>query len=203
MAEANNPGEDKAWEILASMSPDAVCRAAEASYDAQASAYKLKSFGMDFVVSVNDRSISSTAEGSAVLLQRLGYFSRLSVLWYLVNVKDVACTGTPVKLENIPGGDIFTRGSHVLPLDPVARKYCKDKAAFIEKGKSFGGETVKGGDASIRLLPLPRIPVVLTLWLEDEEFPARADLFLDSTCSMQMPTDMLWSVAMMSLLIMM
>jgi hypothetical protein len=202
MTEVNNPGEDKAWQILASMGPEAVCRAADASYDARTSSYTIKSWGMDVVVSVMERSMTSTAEGSAVLLQRLGYFSRLSILWYLVSVKDVVCTGTPVKLENIPGGDIFTRGSHALPLDKVAQKYGRDKAGFIEKGKRLGGEITKGGDASIRLLPLPRIPVILTLWLEDEEFPPRVDLFFDSTCGMQMPVDMLWSVAMMSILIM-
>ena len=61
---------------------------------------------------------------------------------------------------------------------------------------------MKYGDASLRLYPLPRVPVVMTLWLEDEEFPPRVDLFFDTTCSMQMPVDMLWSVAMMSILIM-
>src|SRR5512147_1247492 len=202
MAEANNPGEDKAWQTLVSMSPDAVCRAADASYDARTSSYTVKSFEMDLVVSVVEKSITGTTDGSALLLQRLGYFSRLSILWYLVSVKHVGCTGTPVKLENIPGGDIFTRGSHVLPLDKVAQKYGRDKSGFIGKGKRLGGEIVTGGDASIRLLPLPRIPVVMTLWLEDEEFPPRVDLFFDTTCSMQMPMDMLWSVAMMSILIM-
>ncbi|MGE5809133.1 MAG: DUF3786 domain-containing protein [Nitrospirota bacterium] len=202
MTEANNPGEEKAWQILASMSPEAVCRAADTSYNADTSSYTIKSLGMDVVVSVPQRSMTSASDGSKVLLQRLGYFFRLSILWYLVSVKDVACTGTPVKLENIPGGDIFTRGSHILPLDKVAQKYGRDKSGFIGKGKRLGGEIVTGGDASIRLLPLPRIPVVMTLWLEDEEFPPRVDLFFDTTCSMQMPVDMLWSVAMMSILIM-
>lgn len=202
MTEANNPGEEKAWKLLASMNPDAVCKAAKASYDAATSSYTVKSLGVDIVVSVPQKSMTSTADGSAVLLQRLGYFSRLSILWYLVSVKDLACTGTPVKLENIPGGEIFIKGSHVLPLDKVEQKYGRDKAGFIEKGKRLGGEIIKGGDASIRLLPLPRIPVVLTLWLEDEEFPPRVDLFFDSTCSLQMPVDILWSIAMMSILIM-
>jgi len=60
---------------------------------------------------------------------------------------------------------------------------------------------VKLADAAVRLHPFPRIPVVVTLWLEDAEFPARADILLDSTCDLQLPTDVLWSIAMMSLLI--
>jgi hypothetical protein len=83
----------------------------------------------------------------------------------------------------------------------VAAKYGRDRAGFLEKGKMLGGEEVKLADAAVRLLPFPRIPVVVMLWLEDGEFPARADILLDSTCDLQLPTDVIWSIAMMSLLI--
>jgi len=201
MAETNNPGEDKAWEMLSTLKPEDVCKAASVSYDAASASYRVASFGMDMSVSVRDKQISSTAPGSEMLLGKLGPFFRLSVLWYLVSARDIACTGRPVKLEHIKGGDIFSRGSHVLPLDRVANKYGKDKDGLIRKGASLGGELMNYGDASLRLYPLPRIPVVLTLWVEDDEFPARADLFFDSTCDMQIPTDIIWSIAMMSLLV--
>ena len=58
------------------------------------------------------------------------------------------------------------------------------------------------GDASVELLPLPRIPVTLILWLSDYEFPARADLLFDSTCEQRLPLDVIWSIAMMSVLVM-
>jgi hypothetical protein len=203
MSEIKNPGEDRAWELLAAMQPDDVCRDASVSYDSATRHYTIHSFGMDFRVSAANRTISSSAPGSEVLLQKLGYFFRLSILWYLVHARDVACTGRLVKLEGIKGGDIFTRGSHVLPLEPLARKYGRNREGFIEKGNSLGAEFEKLGDAALRLSPLPRIPVVLILWIEDEEFPARADLLFDSTCEMQMPTDIIWSVAMMSVLVMM
>jgi hypothetical protein len=122
-------------------------------------------------------------------------------LWYLVKTRDIPCTGKLVKLQQVKGGDIFSRGSHVLPLERVALRYGKDPTAFLERGKVFGGDEVKLADATVRLHPFPRIPVVITLWLEDAEFPARADILLDSTCELQLPTDILWSIAMMSLLV--
>jgi len=203
MAEINNPGEDKAWEILASLKPDDVCRAAAVSYDAASEAYTVRSFGMDFAVSLREKTISSAAAGSDVLLRKLGYFFRLSVLWYLTGAREIACTGRHMKLHDIPGGDAFTKGSHVLPLDPVAAKYGRNKEGFLGKGKSLGGEALNLGDAALKLYPLPRVPVILTLWLEDEEFPARADLLFDSTCCLQLQPDIVWSVAMMSVLMMM
>jgi hypothetical protein len=119
-----------------------------------------------------------------------------------VNAKEFDATGRLVQLQDISGGDIFTKGSHVLPLEQVAQKYGNDKAGFLERGRTWGGEVLTLADASIRLTPLPRIPVTVTLWTADDEFPARADLLLDSTGELQAPTDILWSLAVMSVLIM-
>ena len=203
MAETTNPGEDKAWELLALMNPGEVCRATGASYDAATGLYAIKSLGINFLVSTRDRSITSSTPGNEAVLTRLAYFFKLSALWYLVRAKDISCTGRLVKLQNVRGGDIFTKGSHTLPLDALAAKYGKNKQGFIEKGAALGGEPVRYGDVAVKLFPFPRIPVVLSLWLEDDEFPARADLLFDSTCDMQLPTDIIWSIAMLCALVMM
>jgi hypothetical protein len=49
---------------------------------------------------------------------------------------------------------------------------------------------------------MPRIPVIMILRLGDEEFPPRVDLLLDSTCELHLPLDIIWSIAMMSALVM-
>jgi hypothetical protein len=201
MTDDKIPGEEKAWDILATLKPEDVCKAASVDYDAVHSRYTVTSFGMDFTVSLKDRTISSTSQGSDVLLGPFGPFFRLSILWYLVNARNIACTGRLVKLEHIRGGEIFTIGSHRLPLDEAAKRYGKDKKGFLEKGRALGGQVDQYGDASIRLYPLPRVPVIFALWLDDEEFPARADLLFDSTCDMQLPTDIIWSIAMISVLV--
>jgi len=194
-------GENRAWSILETTNSEDVCRNASVTFERGANCYLVKSYGMDFIVSLPDRRITSESTGSDVLLQRLGSFFRLSTLWYLVKTRDIPCTGKLVKLQQVKGGDIFSRGSHVLPLEKVALKYGRDTTGFLERGRMLGGEEVKLADAAVRLHPYPRIPVVVTLWLEDAEFPARADILLDSTCELHLPTDILWSIAMMSLLI--
>ncbi len=202
MAGVSAAGEEKAWEIIAGRDPQELSRAADVTYDEATGAFRILSYGMEFIVSPRERSITSGAVGSEVLLQRLGEFFRLSVLWYLATAKDIPCTGRMTKIESIKGGEAFSRGSHVLPVGRLSQKFGSDKDGFIEKGKRLGGEIVKFGDAAIRLYPLPRVPVVLSLWLADDEFPARADLLLDSSCELQLPPDITWSVAMMSVLVM-
>jgi hypothetical protein len=194
-------GENKAWGILGTMNPEDVCRNAAVAFDPGSGCYLVKSYGMDFAVSLAGKRITSQSAGSDVLLQRLGGFFRLSILWYLVKTREIPCTGRHVKLQQVSGGDAFSRGSHVLPLEKVAAQYGGNTTGFLERGKVLGGEEVELADAAVRLYPFPRIPVVVTLWLGDAEFPARADILFDSTCELQLPTDVLWSIAMMSLLI--
>jgi len=107
-----------------------------------------------------------------------------------------------VKPANIQGGDLFFRGSHTLPLENLAKIYGEDTSSFFQKGRELCAKAEPYGDASIRLFPLPKIPVTLILWLGDDEFPARTDLLFDSTADIHLPLDMLWSLAMLSILVM-
>ncbi|MEK7267098.1 MAG: DUF3786 domain-containing protein, partial [Nitrospirota bacterium] len=190
------------WEDLNNLNPSDVCRKARVFYDRENS-YILKSLGMDFSVHPGKREIKNIQTEGEIILKKYGYFFNLSALCYLINSKDIPLSGKLVKPAGLKGGEIFFRGSHVLPLDKIAERYGNDKSGFIEKGKNLNGNIMNYGDASVELLPLPRIPVTLILWLSDDEFPARADLLLDSTCEQRLPLDVIWSVAMMSVLVMM
>ncbi|OGW28060.1 MAG: hypothetical protein A2X59_00215 [Nitrospirae bacterium GWC2_42_7] len=194
-------GEEKAWETLSCMDSEEVTENACVSFDADSKIYRLESFGQIFAVDIEKRQIESITEGGGLFLTKLAYFFRLSALWYLVKAAEASPTGKLVKPSGLPGGDIFFRGSHVLPLDAVAKKYAQNKDGFIEKGLFMGGKKVNYGDSAIELYPFPRIPVTTILWLADEEWGARFDLLFDNTCIMHLPIDILWSVAMMSVLI--
>jgi hypothetical protein len=196
-------GENKAWEILAAADPAAVCRNAEADFIADSGLYTLRSFNSVIQISQSARQLESSDPAGEVLLGRLCYFSRLSILWYMTSAKDVPLSGRLVNPGNLKGGQLFFRGTHVLPLERLAEKYTADSAAFVTRGVALGGEKSSYGDASVTLYPLPRIPVTLILWCGDEEFPPRADLLFDSSCESHLALDILWSIAMMSVLIMM
>lgn len=195
-------GEEKVWETLTNLEPDEVCRRTDATFDAAAGLYLLKSFGRDFFVSPRERKIFSHSPGGEIFLQRLGYFFRLSITGYLAIAKDVSPTGRLVNPMNMKSGQLFFRGSHVLPLDRVAEKYGNDRDGFLKRSEELGGERLGYGDASMRLLPLSRVAVVPILWTTDDEFPARADLLFDSSCEVQLPIDVIWSIAMLSTLVM-
>jgi len=196
-------GEEKAWEILRGLDPPGVCRNAQIAFDNASGLYLLRSFGMDISIDPHNKRIQCDADEGPLLLDKLGYFSRLSILWYLTGAKEIPLSGRLVQPENLKGGQIFFRGTHILPLDKLASRYGKDTEGFIKRAERLGGRRLAHGDTSIELFPFPRMPVALILWGEDEEFPARADLLFDSTCQLHLALDVLWSTAMKSILIMM
>jgi hypothetical protein len=134
MAGINNPGEDKAWEIIGTLKPADVCRAASVGFDAASASYQVTSFGMNFIVSVRDKKISSTAPGSDVLLGKLGSFFRLSVRFVSAG-HCLPATQTSVKRRrDLPG-------SHVLPL--MSRR--SEGPGRLYRREKLGGEIMAYG----------------------------------------------------------
>lgn len=195
-------GEEKAWDLLSTAIPDEVCRNAFVSFDNSSGLYTVKSFGIDFFVSPQQRRVFSNNPLSSVILDIKEYFFEFSIVWYLVSTKSAPISGKWVKPVNVKGGQIFFMGTHQLPLDRLAEQYAQDPDGFIMKAKGFGSEVCSYADACVLLYPFPKIPIQILLWLEDEEFPPRIDLMLDSTCDIHLPTDVIWSITSTTALLM-
>jgi hypothetical protein len=195
-------GEKQAWKILENLKPVDVCSRAKVRYDDSLNTYTLKSFGQDIIISLTDQDIQSSSQESYLLLNKLGEYSRLSILRYLVNAKEITLSGKLMRSEDLKGGSIYSKGSHVLPLDRIADKYGSDSEGFIQRGMAIGGEGLDYGDASLKIYPFPRVPIIVIIWKGDNEFASRSDILFDSTCELHLPVDIIWSTAMMSILMM-
>lgn len=195
-------GEEKAWLRLLELDHMNVCRDTKAVFDKSSSQYVLPMLNTPIFISPRDRRIWGDSSLADLLLNKLAHYSRLSALWYLIQSKDIPLSGTLIKPRELNGGLIFEKGSHMLPLDKLAQKYGNDIEGFVQKAVTFGGEQLNYGDASVRIFPFPRIPMILLIWGNDGEFPSHADILFDSTCSRHLPTDIIWSTAMMSILAM-
>jgi len=194
-------GEQKAWEILNTLDPLVVCKNAAVSFNKPDGCYILRSFCSDFSINPYEKVIRNLAPEGDIFIKKYGHFFILSSLWYLIKAQNIPLTEKLIKPEDLKGGNMFLRGTHLLPLTEVEKKYGNHKEAFIEKGRELCGKVSDHGDIAIKLLPLPRIPVELILWLADDEFPSRANLLLDSTCEFHLPLDIIWSIVMVTILI--
>jgi hypothetical protein len=191
-----------AWALLEDKEPGMICKMADVQHDFTANKFIIQSFGQEILVDPSNYTITSHTPLGEKLLHGLDHFFDLAVLWYLGRAKNIPLSSRMISPASLSGGEIFQRGTHVLPLDKIAAKYANDIESFYKMGQELGGQQLEHGDASLRLHPFPRVPVTFILWKGDEEFPARADMFFDSTCEQHLPTDVIWSTAMTAVLIM-
>jgi len=195
-------GDQLAWSLVTEKEQSVICKQAGVQYDFVAHKFSMQCFGQEVLVDVANYTITSHTPLGEKLLHRLGHFFDLAALWYLGRAKNIPASGRMISPASLSGGEIFQKGTHVLPMDQIAARYGKDLEGFYEKGKELGGEPMEHGDAALRLYPFPRVPITMILWMADEEFPARADMFFDATCEQHLPMDVIWSTAMTSVLIM-
>ena len=193
---AESTGVDRSWQLLLEQDPGDVCRRAAVSYDG--ACYGLDSLGTGLLVCPSDRRI--VEPGSTGLHRMVEHYFDHAALRYLIAARDIGETGRQIKPSDLKGGHhFFTQGTHQLPLPELAAKYGSDREGFLRKAAMFGGRPLEFGDASVELRPMPRIPVQVILWLGDDEFESRADLLFDSSAEFHCKLDVLWSIAMMSL----
>lgn len=197
-------GEEKAWRAVDALDRIETCARSLAEFDEHIGAYLLNSFGMRFSVYLSSRKILSASDEGCLFTAKLRNLFGLAALHYLLNAKDIPRSGRLVRPIDLKGGHIFSAGTHVLPLDVIAEKFSEDPDGFLEQGRQFGGEQIEGqGDAALRLYPFPRVPVTMILWVREEGFPPRVDLFFDSTCEFQLQSvDIVWAVGMICSLVM-
>jgi len=202
MPESVLSGDQMAWSLVAESEPGTICRQADVQYDFTANRFTMQSFGQEILVDVCNFTISSPTPIGELLLHRLGYFFDLACLWYLGKARNKPLSGRLVSPASLSGGEIFQKGTHVLPLDKIADRYGKDPDGFYARGAELGARPLEHGDAALLLHPFPRVPATMILWQADDEFPARVDLFFDATCEQHLTADVIWSTAMTTVLIM-
>jgi len=192
-------GEAEAWDELSKICSNEIKSNAKVLFNSDDSAYVLNCLGQNIFVSLKDRNIYSSSPLGELLINEYAEYSKLSILKYLIHSRDLPFSGKMIPPSYLPGGDIFIKGTHVFPLDTVAEYFENNTKEFIKAGKNLAGTQLEYGDMSIKLLPFPRVPVFIIIWVGDEEFPPKSTLLLDSSCISQIPTEIIWSTAMMSI----
>jgi hypothetical protein len=113
---------------------------------------------------------------------------------YLLRAQDIPMACEYIIGNQLTDGDFFFKGPHALPDWKIKKCFAKDARAFLERGKRLGGVPVSFGDAALEFLVLPRIRIAYVLWVEDEEFPARAQILFDATADRHFALDVVWAM---------
>ncbi len=191
----------QAWKQLAALQPRDVCQRTGADFESSKGQYLLRCLGQEIRISPGAYLMHAESEIGDYLVRDMSELFQLPALWYLLQAKNVPCSQRLIRPEELPGGDMFSSGSHVLPLHKISARFGTRPQYLLESALRLQANQLDFADAAIKLWPLPRMPITLVLWAEDEEFPANTSLLLDSTAGLHLPVDTLWSAAMCCILL--
>ncbi len=176
------------WMQLQSREIQDVCSRAHVQFDEAPNAYLIAFMGKQYVASLEEQIIGGPERDP--LVQDVEFM--LLLLVYLLHAQDMPLVGKWVSEKEIPGGDLFFKGPHALPVQPLATRFGNDVEAFIKASNACGGKLIpEYGDAAFEFQALPNIPLVCILWAADDEFPARVSFLFDPSIQSQLPVDVI------------
>ena len=179
------------WLQLSRLEPGLTAGRTKCKYLEQSRRYLITFLNKNYFVNPAERKITfveGESEGPEA-----GFLEQLCILVYLINAQDLPMADKYVGPELLKGGQFFFRGPHSLPTEQLEAVFGEDPKKLLELTDKFNAEPYNFGDASIRLLILPRIPLTIVVWRRCDEFPARATFLFDQTAAEHLPLDALWT----------
>ena len=181
------------WDRLQSADPLVISRKARVKYDPQLAAYVVPFLGAEFLCSPDRQSIEPLSANPFITPD---FQFCLVLLHYLLEAQPRELSANWIGEKEIPGGELFFRGLHKLPLESLTSTFGRHPYLLRKVAEKMDGIPVQMGDLAFRFLILPRIPLLLVLWEGDEEFEPEMLIRFDSTITLQLEKlDLIYAMA--------
>jgi hypothetical protein len=181
------------WDRLKNSDPQMICKNALVNYDANLASYVISFLGAEFLCSPDRQTIEPLSENPFVIPD---FQFSLVLLHHLLEAKPHALSGRWIGEKEIPGGELFFRGPHRLPLEPLRAIFGRQPSLFRKVAERMEGVPVSMGDLAFQFLVMPRIPLLLVLWEGDEEFEPEMLLRFDRSIEVQLEKlDLIYAMA--------
>jgi hypothetical protein len=153
--------------------------------------FRLSLFSRDYIIDPAKRSIAEALRPE----HRSSYQTGLVLITALAKAQNIPQSGRMITPGELPGGRMFFAGPHELPTAPIVERFGSDAAGLIEAAGTMGGREIdESADAAVFIPALPRVPMWLLLWEDDEEFEARAVMGIDERAHYHLALDAVWAM---------
>ena len=176
-----------AFDELAKLDVDECCGRAGLSFKTLSADKKLVAIpylGQTCHLTVCDEKISFDEDGAALKIP-----DQVLLLHYLITA-----TGAPVEdkwitFREVPSGSFYYPSFVKRAVQPLVKCFGQRPEILERMEGVFGQIVTMPGDRAVKILALPRVPVVLTLWKGDDEFPPEGNVYFDASVSSYLSTE--------------
>ena len=131
-------------------------------------------------------------------------FQQAFLLYYLITADGTSLTGKWVSFADLPDGRMYNAAFQSYSGDEIVKAFEQVERdarsvppnrtdnplhEFEQACLACGGEPVEVGSASFVFQALPRLPLMVTYWLGDEDFPSSCKILFDESARHYLPID--------------
>lgn len=140
--------------------------------------------GHTYDLTVCEKKISFDKDANALKIP-----DQVVLLHYLITA-----TGTPVEdnwitFREVPSGPFYYPSFVKRAISPLVKSFGQTPEVLARVAGLIGEMVAMPGDKALKVLALPRIPVILSLWEGDEEFPPEGNVYFDASVASYLPTE--------------
>ncbi|RLB83264.1 MAG: hypothetical protein DRH15_05615 [Deltaproteobacteria bacterium] len=140
--------------------------------------------GYKYCLIISDKNIAF--ENSDVSLKLP---DQVLLLHYLITSSGVPVEDRWITFREVPSGPFYYPSFVKRAVTPLVRSIGQAPAIFKQVAQTIGQIVETPADIALKVIPLPRVPVVLSLWKGDEEFPPEGNVYFDASVSSYLPTE--------------
>ncbi len=111
------------------------------------------------------------------------YTLKLLTLLYLDRADGTPIANHWIPYRELSDGLFYSKSFSDTVEERIRSRFARGPGEMIAAALSLGGEAVEQGDAAIILRTFPRIPLLIIVWGEDEEFSASCNILFDASAT--------------------
>lgn len=109
------------------------------------------------------------------------------VLYYFVTANGAPLSNKWVSFADLPDGRMYAQAFQGYSGDEIVKIFGTDMKTFQEACELADGQKMEMADAAYAFRGLPRVPLLVSYWLGDEEFPSACKILFDSAVYNYLP----------------
>jgi len=136
----------------------------------------------DLVVRKNKTFFDESME--AVKLQ-----DQVLLLHYLITATGAPVQNKWITFREVPSGPFYYPSFVKRAIAPLVTCFGETPEGLEKVGAKMGEILSEPGDVAVKVLALPKVPVVLSLWKGDDEFPPEGNVLFDASITSYLGTE--------------
>lgn len=172
-------------KIFASQDPQSMAQNSGTKFDPEKSVFTLLSLGQELNIKFPEGTIWFGGTNHTPLWEW-----RLIVLNHLARADDAPPAGSLIAYRETENGSVFNSAFYNMAIAPLIESISDKPAGKIKKAcLELGAQLREGADVCTVFDFLPRFPVTVKIWLQDDELAGSANFLFDAGANHYLHTE--------------